>query len=94
VGVGRPRRGAGGPAAGPPHGAEQISKILLEQLELAPPQRKRRLSLPRVADLRRIGARRLRLTAVRVRRRQAASIARPRFRSLRRLPRWRGSRRS
>lgn len=78
----------------PRHGAEQISQILLAQLELAPPQRKRRLRLPRVAELRQIGARRLRLTAVRVRRRQAARMARPRFRSLRGLPRWRGSRRS
>jgi len=78
----------------PRQGAEQISQILLDQLELAPPQRKRRLSLPRVADLRRLGARRLRLTAVRVRRRQAATVNRPRFKPLRGLPRWRGSRRS
>ena len=41
----------------PRQGAEQIAQILLDQLQLAPPQRKRRLSLPRVADLRRLGAR-------------------------------------
>jgi UDP-N-acetylglucosamine:LPS N-acetylglucosamine transferase len=76
----------------PRQGAQQIGQILLDQLQLAPPQRKRRLSLPRVADLRRLSARRLRLSAVRARR-QGATIRRLRLKPLR-LPRWRGSRRS
>jgi 1,2-diacylglycerol 3-beta-galactosyltransferase len=78
----------------PRQGAQQIAQILLDQLQLAPPQRKRRLSLPRVADLGRLSARRLRLTAVRARRRQGATIRRLRFKPIRGLPRWRGSRRS
>ena len=78
----------------PRQGAQQIGQILLDQLHLAPPQRKRRLSLPRMADLRRLSARRWRLTAMRARRRQGAAIRRLRLKPLRGLPRWRGPRRS
>jgi UDP-N-acetylglucosamine:LPS N-acetylglucosamine transferase len=78
----------------PRHGSEQIAQILLDQLQLAPPQRKRRLSLPRVPDLRRLSAHRWRLATARARRRRAFSIRHLRLKPLRGLPRWRGSRRS
>lgn len=78
----------------PRQGAQQIAQILLEQLQLAPPQRKRRLSLPRVPDLRQLSARRLRLPAVRARRVQGAMIRRLRLKPIRGLPRWRRSRQS
>jgi UDP-N-acetylglucosamine:LPS N-acetylglucosamine transferase len=80
----------------PRQGAQQIAQILLDQLQLAPPQRKRRLRLPHVADLRRLSPRRLRLTAVRARRRrQSTTIARRwRLKPIRGLPRWRRSRHS
>src|SRR5947207_9769792 len=76
----------------PRQGAQQIAQILLEQLQLAPPPRKRRLRLPHVADLRQISARRLRLTAAR-RRRQGFTVRRWRFKPIR-VPRWRRSRHS
>jgi UDP-N-acetylglucosamine:LPS N-acetylglucosamine transferase len=78
----------------PRQGAEQIAQILLDQLQLAPPQRKRRLRLPHVADLRRISARRLRLTVGRSRKRQGFTKRRWRFKPIRGLPRWRRSRHS
>lgn len=79
----------------PRTGAEQIAQIVLEQLALAPPVR-RRLRLPSMATLRRLGARRLRLPVQRARQRLGARAARLRQVSLgpiRRLPRWRRSRR-
>jgi UDP-N-acetylglucosamine:LPS N-acetylglucosamine transferase len=78
----------------PRQGAEQIGQILLDQLQLAPPPRKRRLRLPHVPDLRRISARRLRLTVARSRRRRQSITARRwRFKPIR-VPRWRRSRHS
>jgi UDP-N-acetylglucosamine:LPS N-acetylglucosamine transferase len=77
----------------PRRGAEQIAQILLDQLQLAPPQRKRRLRLPHVPDLRRISARRLRLTVVRPRARPGLIVRRWRFKPIR-VPRWRRSRHS
>ena len=78
----------------PRQGAQQIAQILLEQLQLAPPPRKRRLRLPHVADLRQFSARRLRLTAVHTRRRQGFNMRRWRFKPIRSLSRWRKSRHS
>jgi hypothetical protein len=78
----------------PRQGAQQIAQILLDQLQLAPPVRKRRLRLPHVADLRRLGARRLRLTAARARRRQGFTMRRWRLKPIRSLSRWRRSRHS
>jgi 1,2-diacylglycerol 3-beta-galactosyltransferase len=78
----------------PRHGAAQIGQILLDQLQLAPPARKRRLQLPRMDDLRRLRARRLRLPALPARRRQGATARRLPLSAIRRLPRWRGLRRS
>jgi UDP-N-acetylglucosamine:LPS N-acetylglucosamine transferase len=78
----------------PREGAQQIAQILLEQLQLAPPPRKRRLRLPHVAALRQFSARRLRLTAVRTRRRQGFNMPRWRLKSIRSLSRWRRSRHS
>ena len=78
----------------PCQGAQQIGQILLDQLQLAPPPRKRRLHLPHVPDLRRISARRLRLTVARSRRRrQSLTVRRWRFKPIR-VPRWRRSRHS
>jgi UDP-N-acetylglucosamine:LPS N-acetylglucosamine transferase len=76
----------------PRQGATQIAQILMDQLQLAPPQRKRRLRLPRIDDLRRLSAHRLRLPVVRARR-EGASIRRLRLNSIRHLPRWRRPRR-
>jgi UDP-N-acetylglucosamine:LPS N-acetylglucosamine transferase len=80
----------------PRHGAQQIAQILLDQLQLAPPQRKRRLHLPHmVVDLRRISPRRLRLAAVRPRRRhKGLAMRRWRLKPIRGLSRWRRSRHS
>ncbi|MEO7913176.1 MAG: glycosyltransferase, partial [Roseiflexaceae bacterium] len=78
----------------PRHGAQQIAQILLDQLQLAPPPRKRRLRLPHVADLRQFGARRLGLTAARARRRQGFIMRRWRLKPIRSLSRWRRSRHS
>jgi UDP-N-acetylglucosamine:LPS N-acetylglucosamine transferase len=78
----------------PRQGATQIGQILLEQLQLAPPQRKRRLRLPRMDDLRRLSAHQLRLPAVRARRHRGATIGKLRLNPIRHLPRWRRSRRS
>jgi UDP-N-acetylglucosamine:LPS N-acetylglucosamine transferase len=77
----------------PRQGAIQIAQILMDQLQLAPPLRKRRLRLPRIDDLRRLSAHRLRLPVVRARR-EGASIRRLRLNSIRHLPRWRRPRRS
>jgi len=76
----------------PRQGAQQIAQILLDQLQLAPPPRKRRLRLPHVAELRQLSARRLRLTAVRARRRQSFIMRRWRLKPIRSLSRWRRSR--
>lgn len=49
----------------PRDGAEQIARILLEQLQLEPPVRTRRLRLPGIAALRRLSSGRLRLPPAR-----------------------------
>jgi UDP-N-acetylglucosamine:LPS N-acetylglucosamine transferase len=75
----------------PRDGATQIARVLMEQLQLAPPPRRRRLYLPSMTDLRLLRQRRLRLPGVRTPRR-----LRPRGLRLdrvRRLARWRRSRR-
>jgi hypothetical protein len=78
----------------PSDGAVQIARILLEQLHMAPPvRRRRRLRLPSISALRRLGAQRLSLRPGRLRWNYNA----PRWRlpslrkltSIRRLPRWR-----
>lgn len=68
----------------PRDGAAQIAQIVLEQLQLAPPARRRRLRLPSISALRQISRRRLRLPVAR---------ARQRLRAPNRLSRWRRSRR-
>jgi 1,2-diacylglycerol 3-beta-galactosyltransferase len=78
----------------PRQGAGQIAQILLDQLELAPPVRKRRLRLPRLADLRRLSARRIQLPAARLRRGPGAATRGLRLKPIRGLPRWRRSRHS
>jgi UDP-N-acetylglucosamine:LPS N-acetylglucosamine transferase len=77
----------------PRDGALQIARILLEQLQLAPPVRVRRLWLPTMADLRTFGARRLRLPAARARLRLNMRERPFRLPRIRRLPRWRRIRR-
>lgn len=76
----------------PRDGAAQIAQVLLEQMKLAPPVRKRRLRLPSIADLRSFSGERLRLPAVRARQRVRAGTLR--FAPMRRLPRWRNRRRT
>ncbi|MBK9941415.1 MAG: glycosyltransferase [Kouleothrix sp.] len=78
----------------PRDGAIQIAQVLLDQLQLAPPVRRRRLRLPSMADLRRMSRRRLRLPAVRARQRIRGRAARLRLNTLRQLPHWRKSRRT
>ena len=78
----------------PRQGAQQIAQILLDQLQLAPPTRKRRLRLPHMVDLRRLSAHRLRLSAARARRRKGFAMRRWRLKPIRGLPRWRRSRHS
>lgn len=75
----------------PSDGALQIARILLEQVHLDPPVRRRRLRLPSISALRRLGVQRLRPARLRWR------YDAPRWRlpslrhlaSIRRLPRWR-----
>ncbi|MFN8568523.1 MAG: glycosyltransferase [Kouleothrix sp.] len=78
----------------PRDGAIQIAQVLLDQLQLAPPVRRRRLRLPSMADLRRMSRRRLRLPTVRARQRIRGRAARLRLNTLRQLPHWRKSRRT
>jgi 1,2-diacylglycerol 3-beta-galactosyltransferase len=71
----------------PRDGAEQIARILLEQLRLAPPPRKRRrLRFPGIGAIRRIGSGRLRLPRPRRPSLGAGRLRLPRVRPLRR---WR-----
>jgi UDP-N-acetylglucosamine:LPS N-acetylglucosamine transferase len=76
----------------PRDGAEQIARILLEQLRLAPPARHQRLRLPGIATLRRLGAGHLRLPRPR---RPSFGISRRSLRlpHVRPLARWRRPRR-
>ena len=74
----------------PRDGAAQIAQIILEQLELAPPARKRRLRIPTIAEIRRLSGARLRLPAARARLRMRAIPLR--LKPIRRLPRWRNRR--
>lgn len=78
----------------PREGAVQIAQILLEQLQLAPPPRKRRLRLPSMEQLRQLGGTHLILSAVRARQRLRARATPLRLKSIRRLPRWRNRRRT
>lgn len=78
----------------PRDGAIQIAQVLLDQLQLAPPVRRRRLRLPSMADLRQMSRRRLRLPTVRARQRIRGRAARLRLNTLRQLPHWRKSRRT
>lgn len=78
----------------PREGAVQIAQILLEQLQLAPPSRKRRLRLPSMEQLRQLGGTHLILPAVRARQRLRARATPLRLKSIRRLPRWRNRRRT
>jgi UDP-N-acetylglucosamine:LPS N-acetylglucosamine transferase len=79
----------------PRDGAMQIARILLDQLQLAPPIRRRMLRLPDFVNLRSFSARRLKLPAarIRVRLRVSTRALRQPFQRVRRLPRWRRSRR-
>jgi UDP-N-acetylglucosamine:LPS N-acetylglucosamine transferase len=77
----------------PRDGATQIGQLLLEQLELAPPTRRRRLRLPSIADLRQFSTQRLQRPAVLARQSLAGRTRQLRLQSIRRLPRWRRSRR-
>ena len=77
----------------PREGAAQIAQLLLEQLQLAPPARKRRLQLPSIADLRRIGNQRFLRPAALARQRLVVRARRLRFHQIRRLPHWRKTRR-
>jgi 1,2-diacylglycerol 3-beta-galactosyltransferase len=74
----------------PRDGSEHIARVLLEQLRLAPPPRRRRLYLPSMIDLRQLGQRRLRLPASLRRPRLSAPATRWRRG---RLARWRKSHR-
>jgi len=86
----------------PRDGAVQIARILLEQLQMAPPRPQRRIRLPSITDLRqistqrlrRLSTQRLRLPMLRVR--SDPQRARPtlRFPGARRFRPWRRSRRS
>jgi len=78
----------------PRDGAIQIARILQEQLELAPPPRRRRLRLPQIGELRRSAPHRLRLRAARARLRWSATTRALRLGRMRRLPRWRRTRSS
>jgi 1,2-diacylglycerol 3-beta-galactosyltransferase len=73
----------------PRDGAEQIARVLIEQLQLAPPPRKRRLYLPTIAELRQLSQRHVRLPLVRAPLRLRAQTHRFRLDPARRLARWR-----
>jgi hypothetical protein len=77
----------------PRDGATQIAQLLLEQLQLAPPTRQRRLRLPSIADLRHFSTERLQRPAALARQRFGSRTRQLRLQSIRRLPRWRRSRR-
>jgi 1,2-diacylglycerol 3-beta-galactosyltransferase len=77
----------------PRDGSEQIARVLMEQLHLSPPARRRRLYLPSMIDLRRLGERRLRPPETLARLRQRAHAGRLRLRRVGRLTRWRRSHR-
>ena len=77
----------------PRDGAFQIARILLEQLRLAPPEKARRLRLPSIANLRVFSARRLRLPLARARRGKVARRRALQLPEMRRLARWRRTRR-
>ena len=76
----------------PRDGAEQIARILLDQLNLAPPVRTRRLRLPGIAAIRQISAGRLRLPRAR-RPRLPLPPQKLRLPHVRSLGRWRRPRR-
>lgn len=76
----------------PRDGATQIGQLLLEQLQLAPPVRKRRLRLPSIAELRHFSTKRLQRPAALARERFGGRTRQLRLQSIRRLPRWRRSR--
>ncbi len=76
----------------PRDGASQIAQIVLDQLQLAPPLRRRRLRLPSMAALRQISRRGLRLPVVRARQR-LRSPARLSLLPIKRFSRWRRPRR-
>ena len=77
----------------PRDGATQIAQVLMDQLHLAPPARRRRLYLPSMTDLRLLGQQRLRLPVTQADLRLRASARRLRIGQMRRLARWRRSRR-
>ena len=77
----------------PRDGAFQIAHILLDQLHLDPPVRRRRISLPTLNRLRNLNVRRLRLSAARVRLRLRVPTGAFRRTRKRRLARWRRTRR-
>jgi UDP-N-acetylglucosamine:LPS N-acetylglucosamine transferase len=74
----------------PRDGAGQIARVLMEQLHLAPPPRRRRLYLPSMTDLRLLGQHRLRLPVRRARMRLRVQTRRLRLDPVLRLARWRG----
>ncbi len=76
----------------PRDGATQIAQLLLEQLQLAPPTRQRRLRLPSIADLRQFSTQRLQRPAALARQGLGGRTRQLRLQSIRRLPRWRRSR--
>jgi 1,2-diacylglycerol 3-beta-galactosyltransferase len=76
----------------PREGATQIAQLLLEQLQLAPPTRQRRLRLPSIADLRHFSTERLQRPAALARQSLGGRTRQLRLQSIRRLPRWRRSR--
>jgi UDP-N-acetylglucosamine:LPS N-acetylglucosamine transferase len=78
----------------PRDGAMQIAQVLMEQLHLAPPARRRRLYLPSMAELRQLGARRLSLPTARAHLRQHVRPGRLRLDYVRRLARRRKTRRT
>lgn len=75
----------------PRDGAMQIARILLDQLQLAPPVRARRLRMPSIAGLRMLGKQRWAIPSVRSRGHQR-SRRRLRFPVIRRIPLWRRTR--
>lgn len=76
----------------PRDGATQIAQVLMDQLHLAPPPRRRRLYLPSMTDLRLLGQQRLRLPITQADLRLRARARRLRVGQMRRLARWRRSR--
>lgn len=77
----------------PREGATQIARILLDQLQLAPPARVRRFRLPSLAELRTFSEQRLRLPGARARLRLNIRRRALRLPTVRRLPRLRRPRR-